>query len=376
MRRILYLSRGGQTGGSQRQLAYLLDGLDRGRWGPVVVCREDGPFVEQLRSGDVETHVMRLSPWRKWRAGLGRFGDCWRLAQLAQRAGVALVHCSDLWLSGYMRHVAKRLGVPSVLHVRAPKPPGELRKHRCRSATAVIAISRRVGGQLTAAGVAPERITVMYDAVDLERFAFAERDGQRDEADSVLRRAFPQARGVLVGLVGRIDPAKRQEDFLRAAGEAMRDARGQATFFLIGPAYRPSYAAALRAFARRDGLDGRVIFTGVRNDMPAVLGSLDVLVSLSGGSVMMEAMACGAAVVSAGFTPAADSEIVRDGETGLLLPPGREFELGATLRRVIGDAALRRRLARSGRRHAETHYGADRLVAATQAIYERLLDEG
>ena len=368
MRRILYLSRGGLTAGSQRQLSHLLAGLDSRRYEPIVVCREDGPFVESLKADGVRTHVLTLHPWRKWTARLLRFADCRRLGRLARQADPALVHCSDLWLAGYLRHVAGMLGVPSVLHVRAPKSPRELRKHGCHRVSATIAISGRVQGKLLEAGVPAERISVIHDAVDLQQFR------PRGEQANVLRREFPQAQGVLIGLVGRITPGKRQADFLHAAQQAIRIGGGQATFFIIGPVHSPQYAACLRSLAEQDGLAGRVVFTGQRADMPEVLASLDALVTLSGGSVMIEAMACGTPVVSAGFTPAGQSMIVRDGQTGLLLPPGREDELPEVLLRVIAEPELRRRFGQAGRRHAETVFGTEALVAATLRLYDWLLD--
>ena len=367
MARILFLSRGGRLGGSQRQLHHVVANLDRSRYEPVVVCREGGPFVDLLARAGVEIHVVRLRPWRKFPEGLLRYADGRRLVELARSRRAVLVHSSDLWLSGYLLRVARGLGIPSVLHVRAPKPPRELRKHRCSRPTAVIAISGRVRGNLIQAGVPDEKIALIYDAVDLRDF-----HPDRAAAD-VLRRDFPQARGAMVGIVGRIKDSKRQLSFLRAAQRLVESCRTDVTFFVIGNAHETDYSRRIRHFADQSGLGERVIFTGRRNDLPEVLASLDVLVTLSGGSVMIEAMACGTPVVSAGFTQPGESTIVRDGQTGLLIPPGREGDLDAALARLIEDAALRRRMGRAARQHAEAHYSHVELVAKTQGLYDRLL---
>ena len=64
-RKVLYLSRGGDVSGAQRQLYYLLRGMDRRRFIPRVVCTEEGPFLDELREIDVPCTVRRLAGWRK-----------------------------------------------------------------------------------------------------------------------------------------------------------------------------------------------------------------------------------------------------------------------------------------------------------------------
>lgn len=90
-------------------------------------------------------------------------------------------------------------------------------------------------------------------------------------------------------------------------------------FFIIGEAHFKKYFERLKRFVKNRGLQEHVIFTGWREDIPAVLSSLDILVSFSGGSVMFEAMACGATIVSAGFTRREVSFHIQDGRTGVIL---------------------------------------------------------
>lgn len=119
-KRILYLAHGGSMGGGQRQLLYLIENLDRQVYEPLVVCPKDGRFAAALVQLGVEVFVCPLHPWRKFPAGLYRYWDAERLVTLAKKYEVDLVHSSDLWLSGYMAWIARRLRIPSVLHVRTP----------------------------------------------------------------------------------------------------------------------------------------------------------------------------------------------------------------------------------------------------------------
>jgi glycosyltransferase involved in cell wall biosynthesis len=79
-------------------------------------------------------------------------------------------------------------------------------------------------------------------------------------------------------------------------------------------------------------------------------------------------MACGTPLVATvvGVLP----EVVRDGETGLLVPPGEPRALAEAIRRLLIDPELRQRLAREGRRHAEVHHAPERWLDAVQRVYD------
>ena len=367
MKRILYLSRGGFVNGSQRQLYYVVTSLNRDIYEPVVVCRRDGQFVSQLRDCEVAAEVLGLHPWRKFPAGLSRYVDAKRLVAFARRHKVALVHSSDLWLNGYLIWVARRLKVPSILHVRTPVRADEVHKHRCNRATHIVAISQRIRQNLLGAEISPEKITVIDDGVDLEVFRAKEHNV------NVLRRDFSPAGAVLVGIVGRIDPSKRQLEFLQAAEQIVRNSTRDATFFVIGEVHSHSYFEKLRRFVSKRGLGRYVFFVGRRNDTAEVLSSLDIVVSLSGGSVMFEAMACGKSVISAGFSNKEDSVHIQDGRTGLLISSRDNRELVRALIRLIDSPELRRQIGQQARRWAERKLSHIKMVDKTQRLYGQLL---
>ncbi len=75
LRRVLFLARGGQIHGSQRQLCYLINALDRSRFEPVVVVDRPGPLAECLRSNSVEVHVSTMYAWRSFPARMLRYSD-------------------------------------------------------------------------------------------------------------------------------------------------------------------------------------------------------------------------------------------------------------------------------------------------------------
>jgi glycosyltransferase involved in cell wall biosynthesis len=369
MGRIVYLSRGGNIGGSQRQLLYLMSGLGAS-YEPVVVCTADGDTVTQLRSAGVQTEVLPLKPWRKLPGGILRYGDAERLVGAVRRYDPTLVHSSDMWLGNYVAWLKWRLRIPTVVHVRSPLGLWGVHKHRLRAATGLISISKRITRTLTRARIPAGRIAQIEDAVDTDRFR--PRDPSAD-----MPCAPEQGGGVVnVGLVGRIEPAKRQMEFVAAACDVAADLPGRARFFIIGETRDAEYFNRLKGLAESRGLDGQLVFTGRRDDMSEVLCSLDVLVSLSGGSVMYEAMSCGLCVLSAGFTMQPDSMHLRDGVTGVVVPAREPGVLADRLKRLIGDPQVRSRLGQAARQRAETHLSHRDMIVETLAFYDRVLCGG
>jgi glycosyltransferase involved in cell wall biosynthesis len=116
-----------------------------------------------------------------------------------------------------------------------------------------------------------------------------------------------------------------------------------------------------------------IVRTGRRDDIPQVLCSLDILVSLSGGSVMYEAMSCGKAVISAGFSTKEDSVHIQDGRTGLLVSSGYPSDLARAMVQLIDAHQLRECIGREARRWAEKNFCHLNMAARTQKLYDRLI---
>jgi glycosyltransferase involved in cell wall biosynthesis len=125
----------------------------------------------------------------------------------------------------------------------------------------------------------------------------------------------------------------------------------------------------------RLGLTGRVCFLGWQRDLGPIFRSWDIFAmpSLEEGFGMagLEAMAQGLPVVatSVGGLP----EIVKDGQTGYLVPPSDVMALAGRLRLLIPDSEHRRAMGAAGRERARNHFSVDRMVAEIAAIYDSLV---
>jgi glycosyltransferase involved in cell wall biosynthesis len=134
----------------------------------------------------------------------------------------------------------------------------------------------------------------------------------------------------------------------------------------------------LERTARRLGIAERVAFLGWRDDVPALLARADLLICPSLyeplGNVVIEAWSAGLPVVAtASDGPAA---LIRDGETGLLVPlpqhGGGPAALALAIERLCGDAALRLRLAEAGRRAFEAEFTEDAVVGQYRRFFARV----
>ena len=222
------------------------------------------------------------------------------------------------------------------------------------AAARVICVSEDVRTHVRSLGIAPQKLAVVPNGVDLERFAPAPRSG--DGAPVVVS-------------VGRLIMNKGLLDLIEAAA-LLRDADVAFELRLIGEGPQ---RAALEVAVQRHRLEERVRFLGRRDDVPELLGQSDVFVrpSLSEGMslAVLEAMAAGLPVVASDVS--GTRELIADGESGAIVPPGNPRRLASALRPLLEDHAGRRAMGQAARRRAERH-GWDRVADATWAELERV----
>lgn len=361
---VLYLARGGSLDGQQQQVLQLASALPALGHSAVVAVDEPGALLDRLRERGIAAGHFPMRSWRSPARYLPAWLDAFRLLAWARQKGVRLIHAHDHWRAPYARFLARRLSIPHVVHIRGPIGVDHGRKYRLAEADAVVAIARRYAAPLRAAGVAEERIFVVSDGVDLARFRPAGDDADRHRP----------ACAAVVGMVGRIDPFKRVIDFVDIVAALPGEQRTAARFLLVGEEADRGYAAAVRERIAGHGLAGRIAFTGrvPAERMPALLGDLDILVTLSGGSVMFEAMAVGTAVLSV-RDDGQHSQYTVDGETAVCVDGASVEAAAAALASLIARPDRRRALAQAGRALIERQLSAERIAAETVAVYRSLL---
>lgn len=379
MANILYISHSGSIiGGGESQLYHLVRNLDTSRYRPIVVCPDDGVFVEKLRSEKIPTYVLPLPAWRKVRTIPFRRSAVKRLSHLVENNGMQIIHTSDLWMNYYVWKVSQRTGVRTVSHVRNLLSAERVHKYLFDKIDRIISISNQLKQPLVQAGIPTEKIHIIYNGVDLSEFTCD------IPKTNVLRRDFEPLGDLLVGIVGRIEPFKGQKEFLQAAVEVLK-VRQDVTFFLIGASHaelgQGTYLEEIQHFIWsaktlfsqffEHDIAKYIVFTGFRTDIPDVMASLDLLVSASAGTVMIEAMAAGIPVVATNIASA--SEVIADGVTGVLVPHSDIHAMAEAILCLLNDPNMRRQMGQAGRKRAEEQFSHTRNVQLTQAVYDSLL---
>jgi len=230
---------------------------------------------------------------------------------------------------------------------------------------ATIAVSNDVRDSLVrAAGLPRRRIRVIRNGINLARPPAA--------TDGLPPREPGEVR---IGYFGRLSPEKGVHVLLQAFA-ALADDVPHARAFIVGDG--PD-RAALEALAGRLGLGERVRFLGFRSDARALMGQVDVVAHVplyeGFGLVVLEAMAAGRPVVTSD-APGGLRDIVRPGETGLVVPVG---DIGATaraLRCLAWAPELRQRLGRAGRERCLHHFSARATAERVLALYDAVVTRG
>jgi glycosyltransferase involved in cell wall biosynthesis len=207
-----------------------------------------------------------------------------------------------------------------------------------------------------------ERVAIVHSAYRPDRF--------HPGLDGLpLRRELGAGSTVsIVGVVGRLVADKGQDDLLRAVPAILRR-RPDTLFVLVGTG---TAEPALRRLAETLGVAGSVRFLGFRDDVPAITAALDVAVLPSvdcdaSPAVLKEALACGVPAVATDIGGAA--EIVRDGGTGLIVPPRDPDRLAAAILSLLDDPARARDMGRRGSADVAARFTPDRLAEETLAVY-------
>ena len=362
---VLFLARGGDIDGQQRQVIYLAEGL--ARQDLTVSASEPGELHNELVRRTVDSRVTRMSSWRSITRIVDRYADAYRLLGYAREKGIRIVHAHDVWRAEYAHFIARRLAIPYVVHVRGPLTPRDIKKHKLNNADALIAIAQRYVDDLVKSGIDPRRIALVDDGVNLDLFNPSHAD------PTYLARNFGLKDRLLVGIVGRLSAFKHIDDFLNIVSR-MPPATEQAVMFVIAGKWdNAEYRDQISETVRRLGIASRVAIVGriPDSDAPKLLSSLDLLVTLSGGSVMFEAMAMRKPVLSI-RTDGRHSEHTRHGQTAWCIDGHSADAAAAELTYLLNDQALRHRLGQDARLWVEQHLSSQTMVDKVTAVYAGL----
>jgi hypothetical protein len=366
-RTVLLLHSSAGAYGADRQLLLIAAGLDSSRYRPVVVLACDGPLRTALADAGVETHIGPLAVLRRGElsarglAGLaGRVGrSAVAVARLARRHQAALIHSNtSVTLSGAA--AARLCAVPHVWHVREIYADfarlWPLHRRLLLSAQALPCVSKAVEAQF--AGASQTR--VLHDGLAIS-----------DDPPPPPSLELPPSR-LVCAVLGRISSWKGQDILLRAVARL-----DGVTVIVAGDAWsgQEERELELRRLAEHLGIAERVRFTGFVEDPRSVYGACDVVVVPSTNpdplpNSALEGAAAGRCIVASAHGGLL--EIVRDGQTGMLVAPGDVGALAAALGRLAAEPELAKRLGAAAATDVRARFSARAALEGVQALYDEL----
>jgi glycosyltransferase involved in cell wall biosynthesis len=386
MTRILYIIGTLDVGGAERQLAALVERLDRTRFEPhVCALTSGGPVQAEIEAAGVPVKIIGL------RGFYSHFGPASlvgipaalvRLYRFIRRGRFDIIH-GVLYHSYVLAALLGRAaGVPAVVAGRRGLDL-EIHQKRIyrfvgrladRRTDLTIANSKALKEEAVRRdGLDPGRVLVVPNGIDAAGYAAAGDTAARAASRLGLGREpgwteKGSESGPVVGMIANLNRYKDHGTFLEAAADVAASYPA-VRFLLVGEGpMRPAIVGRIEKL----NLGRRVVLMGARSDIPAVLSAIDIFVLASREeglpNSILEAMAAGKPVVATNVGGVA--EAVVDGVTGLLVPRADPLALGSAIRRLLADPGEAAAMGRAGRERVSAVFTMEAMVQATEAAYD------
>ena len=389
-KRILFIegNRDGTVGGSYFLLLDLVRGLDRSRYTPIVGFHRENYLLDAFREAGAEVVLFEnlkpvdfgalngaLLPLKKLgNLYRGLFAQARIHARYLREQKIDLVNLNNSMTRNQAWMLAARqVGIPCITHEMGINQHYSLlsryfgkRLDRIISLSHAICKAMRDNG-----GIDFPNIQVIHCGIDLTRYSIKETPAQ-------LRQKHNIPDGVpVIGVVGNIREWKGQETLVRATAILQQKYPGIRCVLVgdCGNSDKP-YRERLDRIARELGVAGNIILTGFQRNAIDYMELMDVVTHTSihpepFGIVTLEAMSRSKPLVST--TIGGPAEVVVNGESGLLVDPGKPAELAAAIDRFLGDPEYARLTGQRGYERMATHFNMKQSIDKTMAVYAEVL---
>lgn len=369
-KKVLFVHGIAEIGGAERELLGILENLLQNGYAPVVAGPAHGPLVDELARRRIPLKDVMFVPWRKLWGYFHRGAAIRSLRHLIDLEQPSLLHVNDIWWVPQTLRAATDKDIPIVAHVRQEIGPSKVSRYELERVDLVIAISEQIRGSLHIGGVRPERVRVVYSGIDCSPLL------PEDFSQQVRSHLNIPPQALVLGTVANLFSRKGYHVLFQALPRILASVP-QAHYLVVGKG-DADYERQLQSLARQLNVAERVHFHGFQPSVGPCLAAMDLYVHpalMEGfGIAVLEAMAMSRAVVATavGGVP----EIVRHGETGLLVPSGDPEALANAVINLLTEPEQREKLGRAGRDRVLKDFTMEammgRLLEAYDSLSERL----
>ncbi len=377
IKKVLYLDHGDKLGGAEKSLLLLLNHLDRKKYEPLLGCLPDTPLEKEAKKAGLKVVPVEMP---RLKGSLNPFDVFTRLIRgirsverIIRKEGIDLIHGNVVRASIYGAIAACLCRVPFIWHARdIHQQESFLTALLPALSVRVIAISEAVKRHLPY--FAQQKTVVVPNGIDLKELEKTLKSKKR----GVFRKELhiPQE-AVLVGNVGWISFWKGQDKFLEVAKRVLWK-RKDVYFVVVGGLADSKYESWVKGLKKEaQKLNGHFIFAGPREDIWEAMMDIDILVHCAEkepfGRIFLEAMTCKKPVVA--FADGGAPEVVKEGETGFLVPPEDLEEMSKAVLRLVENAKLRSSMGKRGRLRVERFYEIGQVTSSVEKVYEQVLSK-
>lgn len=372
--RVLQVFGGGVRSGIESHILSLAKGLKGKGVELVLAPLNKGSFGEEVRPYVPEM----IESDKKYRGDLGFVR---RLANRIKKADIDIVHTHSFDGNFYGSRAARHAGIKNIVNTVHTFEADAMidiyrsriirrliaRQNRAllRSASHLIAVCKPIRDRLVREGFDKSGITVVRNGLDLEDFPQSMPGSERTKREFGLPGGAP-----VIGTIGRIAPVKNFDVFLRAA-RIVLDRGVRARFVIVGDG---PLKTKMQELASDLGLEDDVSFLGRRSEIKKLLLAMDlfVLCSKTEGTsyTLLEAMALERPTVATRV--GGNVDLVKDGETGVLIPPGDAEAAADAIIGLLSDKDKAKRFGAAGRKRIEVEFNAGVMADRTLEVYRKL----
>ena len=364
--RILQISSARNFGGGEKHLLDLCRGLVGRGHEVFVALRPTNKWQEKFDFLPPE-NFMHVSI----RNSFGIF-SAQRIADFVREKNILVIHAHvarDYIPASLACRIAKTPKLVLTRHVLFPMKP--FHRFALKNVAKVIAVSDAVASELET--IFPkEKIAVVPNGIEVETWSNANRENLRREFRFAHDISFD---ALLIGTVGELKLLKGQRDFILAA-KIIAEKFPATHFVIVGKdnSVNQNFRSELKRLVKVFNLENRFLWLNWVEETAPLLHALDVFVSASHsesfGLAILEAMASAAPIAAAATEGA--KEILRDGETGLIVPIQEPVALAEAIDKLLTDENLRAKLGKQAQEFAKQAFSLERMIEETEKVYKQL----
>ena len=362
--KILHISSPLTWRGGEQQLAYLLEELKAKGMEQEVLCAKGSAVESYCLNNNITCFTFNRKNLRIVPANI--------INRICLNNNIDLIHTHDS--HGHTAALISALlfgnVIPLIVSRRTIFPIGQnwlsRFKYNHSSVSRIVCVSEKIKEQISNSISDNSKVVTVHSGIDVSRFKNkCDETIQISDLGTNLSHPF-------IGNIAAITEEKDYFTFVNTA-EAYYKTGDQGTFFIIGDG---PYRTQIEQYIEEKGLKDKIILTGFRNNIAAIIKQLDCLLFTSNseglGTSILDAMACNIPVVATrtGGIP----EIVLHDNTGLLAPVKNAEELAECLHKITGDSLYRRKLIQNA--HTNVYnFTKQKMAILTYDIYQQVLYE-